>query len=123
MINTLGVPGFGCTVSGYHSTDSAYVLPILPLNSWPYLAKESSLDGAAVCAPAGNANATPSARLQVAIAILVFIFMVVIFIFLVFRFRTAAFAIGYRRAKGSDKGNEAFRGFSLLSLFAPVKSL
>src|SRR5438034_5804140 len=88
MINTLGVPGFGCTVSGYHSTDSAYVRPILPLNSWPYLAKESSFDGAAFCAPAGNANTAPSARLKAASSILVFISIVVLFILLVFRFRT-----------------------------------
>src|SRR5439155_24226176 len=88
MINTLGVPGFGFACSGYHSKDSAYVRPILPLNSWPYLAKESSVDGAAVCAPAGNANTAPSARLRTASNFLVFISIVVIFILLVFRFRT-----------------------------------
>src|SRR5437773_12295474 len=49
-MRTLGVPGFGFTPSGYHSTDSAYVRPILPLNAWPYLAKESSVDGVAFCA-------------------------------------------------------------------------
>src|SRR5213593_4404968 len=88
MINTLGVPGFGFTCSGYHSTDSAYVRPILPLNSWPYLVKESSFDGSVFCAQAGNVNAAPSAKLKAASTILVFISIVVIFILLVYRFRT-----------------------------------
>src|SRR5207244_13512729 len=56
IMKTLGVPGFGFTCSGYHSCDSAYVFPILPLNSWPYLAKESSFDGEGSAARSGRAE-------------------------------------------------------------------